>query len=475
MVDYIDEDGDGIPDEMDIRYFVDSELRRAWFGMDLDGDGKMWGIVDYEYAGGFFNSDPYGNNMIYMNKFNPNTHEWMPISECPFAFFDADNDGHSDVVARFSAVPLDFSPKEDPDYANSGGRYQGPHYESLESMGILNVRYSFDIDGLASQKDPLHYEMGFNLIGHLPYHVEGMNHHQPLRRAPKSTVCVPHDKVREVAETYPATQTGFTWREFEDANISIGDPSRPDYDRRWEGVFWTWERRIMHNTGGPFQDWNSRREYMPMASNHREVYYSPVDRRIHLKGAEEGWLRVGHLAESEVIGEIRMFDTNKDGYFDRWEYYYDEGVSPYRVASVPDVENRDLGNDWAMIQDFYTGTVLPEALQWNEKVIAALERSHSGTDDSVLVFLRKALEKDISPDERRYVLDLIRERHYHLLQCERQKETKTAMGSLPQQDPRSIPVVMEESTEIWSKAVWLSRLDAAYSRGDYLEVINMLR
>ena len=56
-----------------------------------------------------------------------------------------------------------------------------------------------------------------------------------------------------------------------------------------------------------------------------------------------------------------------------------------------------------------------------------------------------------------------------------QKEAKAGLDGLPQQDPRSIPVVMEESTEVWEKAVRLSRLDAAYSRGDYAEVVNMLR
>ena len=38
MVDYLDDDGDHDPDEMDIRYFVDGELRYTWFGMDLDDD-----------------------------------------------------------------------------------------------------------------------------------------------------------------------------------------------------------------------------------------------------------------------------------------------------------------------------------------------------------------------------------------------------------------------------------------------------
>jgi hypothetical protein len=71
MVDYIDDDGDNEPDEMDIRYFEGGELRSVWCGSDLDDDGRMWDVQAYEYTSNFFKSDPYGNEMIYMNKFDP--------------------------------------------------------------------------------------------------------------------------------------------------------------------------------------------------------------------------------------------------------------------------------------------------------------------------------------------------------------------------------------------------------------------
>lgn len=41
MVDYIDDDGDNDPDEMDIRYFTNGKLNYSWFGMDLDDDSRM--------------------------------------------------------------------------------------------------------------------------------------------------------------------------------------------------------------------------------------------------------------------------------------------------------------------------------------------------------------------------------------------------------------------------------------------------
>ena len=127
VLDWIDDDGDNEPDEMDIRYFVDGELRYAWFGIDLDDDGSMWSLTGYEYGGpSFFEGDPYGDAMIYMNKLNTEQGTWSPISECPFAFYDTDADGYSEVVVRVSAVPIGYDTDVDPDFANDYRRFREP-------------------------------------------------------------------------------------------------------------------------------------------------------------------------------------------------------------------------------------------------------------------------------------------------------------------------------------------------------------
>src|SRR4029079_18288983 len=177
----------------------------------------------------------------------------------------------------------------------------------MRSMGALNVRYSFDIDNLSGPQTPLHYDMGFNLVGAVPYDVPGDRHFNPKRRPPQTTRVIPHDRLRAFCDNYSAQQTGFTWHEQNDDTISIGDPAgagSKDDDFRWEGVFWTWERRLMPNTGGPGQKWNVRREWSDKPSDHRRVYYSEVDRRIHLFGASEGWIQVGHFEGLPDLGEI---------------------------------------------------------------------------------------------------------------------------------------------------------------------------
>ncbi len=475
MVDYIDSDSDNVPDEMDIRYFVNGELRNVWIGNDLDGDGEMWDTADYEYTGDFFKSDPYGNGEIYMNKYDPGQNRWLPISECPFAFYDTDGDGESEIALRFSAVPLAFSADDNPDYANNRNRYQGAFDSSMARMGVVNVRYSFDVDGLSRPGEPLHYEMGFTSIGERVYDFDGMYRRQSLRREPKITVCVPHDLACEVAENYTASETGFTWREFPDSSIRIGHPSRPDYDRRWEGVFWTWQRRILHNTGGPVQEWNVRREYGPNETTRREIYYSPFDRRLHLKGASEGWIQIGCIASKEAFGEIRTFDTDSDGYFDRWEYFDAGKTEPYRTAMADGVTNRDFGSNWKTAFDFYNQTVLPEAIKQNETLIATIENLDKSYIPPLPPDFVKALTMTISPDEKRFILDQIREFRYQRFRQIVRVKAESILNPKSQIDPRQDPAFMKRSTFAWSVLSELSHIDRNYECGNYVRVAERIQ
>lgn len=462
MVDYIDNDHDGTADEMEIRYFVKGELRRAWFWEDLDGDGVMWSLSNYEYSANCFTSDPYGNNMLYMNRYDPEQRCWWPISECPFSFHDTKGNGQSGAVVRFSAAPLRFDPNTDADFANDSARYEGPFYPELRTIGVVNVRYSIDIDNMSSAETPLHYDMGFNMIGRLPYEFAGMRHTNPLRRSPKTTICAPHADCRRIAETYPAGQTGFSWREFEDGTIAIGNPPHADQDRRWEGVFWIWGRRIMHNTGGPVQRWNMRREFRPTPSTRRELYYSAVDQRIHLKGATEGWIEIGCLGDSEPIGEVRMFDTDHDGFFDRWETYLGSGASPIRVCTVRDPRATVLPDDWRRVQALYTERILPEAIAANERLLATMNRVERFAPPTGL---GRALASATSATERRYVLDVIRELHYVSLRETLLKRAKEILDRAGAGDLRSHRERLAASTQGWDLARRLTDMDQAYGEG----------
>jgi hypothetical protein len=98
-------------------YYSNGRLNNVWLGQDLDHDGIMWSLRGYEYGGeSYFESDPYGDNIFNMNKFNPVDGTWAPISECPFAFYDTDGNGYFDqweVYREGSGVPVSVTSVRD--------------------------------------------------------------------------------------------------------------------------------------------------------------------------------------------------------------------------------------------------------------------------------------------------------------------------------------------------------------------------
>ncbi len=474
MVDYIDNDADNDPDEMDIRYFVNGELRSVWCGEDLDDDSSMWDVADYEYTANFFRSDPHGNATIYMNKFDPSRGAWVPISECPFAFFDTDNDTYSEIAVRFSAVPLRYDASSDPDYANDAGRYRGAWSEDMARMGIVNVRYSFDMDRGSSKAHPLHYDMGFNLVGGIPYQAEGMEHTNARRRPPQTVVCVPHGKLIEVCDTYPARETGFSWHEHTDDTIAIGAEPTPQDDYRWEGVFWIWERRWMENTGGPNQKYNVRREYSRTPADKRELYVSGIDGRIHLKGASEGWLEIGHFAGLGRIGEVRMSDTDANGYFDRWAVYLGDDPRPVRVTTVRDEQARPLAWDREKLIALHTDELTPAGLKASTRLYEALVKAGSYSPPPALA---KAFEQD-SPARRWYARDVACELALHHLRTSVGHPAEATLRAVKLNDlrPMDAPARAKgrNSQTAWQTVRLLEQIELAYGNGRVDECIKLL-
>jgi hypothetical protein len=485
MVDYLDINRDNVPDEMDIRYFDNGRLNYAWFGIDLDHDGAMWSLRGYEYGGeSYFESDPYGDNILYMNKFNAETGTWSPISECPFSFYDTDRDGFSEVVVRVSAVPLGYDPAADPDYANSA--YARTWEKEMADMGVINIRYSFDIDCGSSKETPLHYDFGFNMIGRTPYDFPGMNHIQALRRPPQETKVIPWKDMRAIADAYQARETGFSWHENFDDTTAIGFSELKNDDYRWEGVFWVWERRFMENTGGPNQKWNVRREWRSTPASKRELYYSEVDKRIHLYGAEEGWIQIGNFSGLGPIGEIRMFDTDGSGFFDRWEVYLGPGSNPVRVTTVRDERARRIEFDPEKLSDFYLNEVLPRAKADNEKLMEAMSEVRPLAIPDGL----KAAMSRGSENFRRYAQDVARELQYQdlreylsrqanaiLLKDSEDKSGKEFAGDLRWLKKGGTRDEMEttaNSHTAWRLARILQELDLCYGQGDYDSAVRFL-
>jgi hypothetical protein len=306
----------------------------------------------------------------------------------------------------------------------------------------------------------------------VPYQFDGMYQENPLRRPPRTIVCIPHKALLELAEVYPANQTGFSWHEYEDDTVTIGPEPRRDEDRRIDGVFWTWSRRFMHDTGGPIQNWNIRREFHPAPSTRRELYYSGVDRRIHLRGATEGWIRVGYLGGSgRPLGEIRYFDTDGDGYFDRWETHRAGLPGPVRVSSVGDARIRELPHDWDQLRALYVGELLPEALQANRELIAAMRTLQQDLEPEE--YLSRALNEAEFDGQKLYVLGIIRESMYLALRETLATRSKQLLADSASNRSHVNPD-HAASVRAWDYARTLSLLDAAYGEGRYRDVARVL-
>ena len=421
MIVYIDNDGDDKADEMEIRHYRDGYLRYAWFGENYDRDGQqIFALKDWSYAGGSdFDSKFRGNVDFYLNKYDPESRTWVPLSECPFIFWDRDHDGRGDIVLRVSAAPLSSNTGKDTDYANNYNYMWAEKATPLREIGNMNVRFSYNLDPnprLEPEKKP-HYTFGFNMVGAQPYSYPGMRYTNLRRRPPQTVVRIPANQGINVALHYPAQRTGFTW-----------DEARTVF--RWEGQFWIYEREYMPNTGGPVMRWNMRREYSPDPSSEHKLYYSDVDKRYHLYGAREGWMEVGHLVNKEKDLEFRYFDTNGDGYLDTTQVF--EGANPVavRVSHVTDLRTQavTLTRDW--LQADYNNGVLPAAIREDERLIAVLKPVGQ---IPLAAAYEDAAAKSETAERRRYCLDIARELYF--LKARDIFYTRTAAGPYPQMNP----------------------------------------
>ncbi|MEO6829969.1 MAG: hypothetical protein ABI164_09160, partial [Acidobacteriaceae bacterium] len=252
MVVYTDNNHDNKADEMEIRYYKDGYLRYGWFGENYDNDGaQIFHLTNWQYDSKQFESKFRGNVMIYVNKYNPVTQSWVPISECPFAFYDPNHDGLGEVVVRAAVQSIDVTHGKDLDMGNSYSPMWQEKPLHLQDMTVANMRLSYNIDP-EPRHDALekpHYNFGFTMEGQEPYKFPEMRYTNLRRRAPQTVIRMDWKSAIQHALSYPASVTGFSWDEAHNVH-------------RWEGQFWIYERRILANTGGPTERWNMRREFL---------------------------------------------------------------------------------------------------------------------------------------------------------------------------------------------------------------------
>ncbi len=298
VVAHLDDDGDGDIDRMLMTTPFQVGPMHLALAEDVSDDNRLWFHRNYQYdvPSGWWRTDWNGDEAFYFVSWQPDKRTWSPAAECPFTFYDTDGDGFADEALR------------------------------TETRGtrVGSFRYSFDLDGDASRFQPHDYDFSFTGIG--PAEIPETLMVKTRIGLYETQGYLPWKNAREWVKSAQWSSVALTWDEA-DNNIDMQSPNRfgegenhPGFrNERWEGVL-NHPTETFPQSGGPSAGPFNRRTEVDMDySGRMELYWSPGDRRIHLRGAETGIQRIDFDLDGRIDMEIRAGDRNRDGYFDTWE------------------------------------------------------------------------------------------------------------------------------------------------------------
>lgn len=207
--------------------------------------------------------------------------------ESPFAFYDLAND--RDGIPELSVRHVGYAP-EDPFYANG-----------LVKHGVRIVRYSWDQDNNQSWD----YKLG--LISRSPLITD------TVTVGATTLNVLPYDRLAQFSVEQPADAVTFVAQETPNAWTSEGiyqwDDS-PNLSSHYLAGIGT---RMPNDDFGAIAA-GFRGEINLDYHQPPQLYFSPIDRKLHLLGAERG------IWNSGTKGELRVRDTDRDGYLDQWTH-----------------------------------------------------------------------------------------------------------------------------------------------------------
>ncbi len=324
IVDYKDLDHDNDLDEQYLFYSMDSayaaQTHQKWllkygakpktyktkypgkdyllhWTKDISDDNKVQWFVNYEVKQDLnqWKSDNSGDEM-FINSFvyDYENNRLIPSEEHGFCFFDEDNDGYAEVAARFGGM----------------------------EKTIENFRYSMDLDNDARGRKKHDYDFSITAIGEVSL---GNEVSQTLTVRDHVTELVARwDKIRQFGKESKWEKTHLTWDE-NDLNIAGWAGMRRGLyaKERWEGLL-NHPSGYMKQVGGPScGPLNKRNEVDTSYIGKMNFYYSDIDKRFHLYGADVGWIMVDYNNDYQMDMFIWMQDSDNDGFFDTWKYDLD--------------------------------------------------------------------------------------------------------------------------------------------------------
>ena len=409
VIDYIDLDHDNDLDEQvlyqwsDMAHFLAQSPKNyggksycaAW-ARDYGDDNRLWYDINYEYSqqSTEWLTDFNGDEMfVYAFFYNYEQDRFFPGFENPFAFYDLDNDSCSEEVVRF------------------GG----------EDLSANTLRYSMDIDNDSHGENRHDYDFSISAIGPVGYPAEKCM--TLSLRGRETGPVLRWELVRQVAKSGNWAQAHLTWDE-NDNNIEPVEGRQ--HHERWEGVI-NYRNEYFPQVGGPSGGPYNKRNEVDTDGCTLQFYYSPVDHRLHLFGAEVGWIHVDYDYDNRADMLICMEDADKNGFFDTWSFDVNAD-SIFERTYTSDSDTVQLYPfDYDTLHDLYVPS-LGEAVDGNQKLIIALKaalmkRERDFAIDPVEEYFSTSLagygssfhlgEKiRNSMEGARYYGDLIRERYW---------------------------------------------------------------
>lgn len=303
-VDYWDEDGDGDADRMDL--FSRCGL---WFKdnigltvvQDICDDDRMWYTRDNEYdqVACQWLTDFNGDELFSMYYYDKQMAKFVPTFEDPFSHYDIDNDGLAEVTVRCQGT---------------GG------------IKMSSARYSLDVDNDSHWLNRRDYDFSFNLNGSWNQDESLTNIQDKLRDGSLTGPRVNWENTRKAVETCKWKKVILAWDEID--NNVWADHKVERWNERWEGVG-GYDGSVSY---GNKEESNKRVEEDTDFSGNMQLYFSAVDRRFHLYGAEKGMINIDY--DFQLDAKILYTDSDKDGFLDTFAYDENNDGQPERSYTV---------------------------------------------------------------------------------------------------------------------------------------------
>ncbi len=366
VLDYQDDDGDGDVDQMAFYFhmpehsYFGKDVLRVWWGRDDGDDNLLWYDVNYTY---------YQDRCQYRCHFSGDEsfvafglmeggERWASAFENPFLFYDPDGDRCSEVVLRIEG-------RDD---------------------RVRAIRYSFDADDDAHGRRTHDYDFSVTAIA-----PEGKEVPLPPESVESTTLrgiatqgWLRRDAARGFVERTAWDRAVLTWDEMNantERNVE-GDPNE-----RWEGIIAHPSEHFPQVGGPPTSPLNKRNEVSLKPAAPMRLYYDPADRRLHLKGANEGWLHVDYNFDAKIDAKYTYLDENHDGVFERRRLDLDADGTPEFDWPMGGESIEDVALEFEAVRSAYRPR-LEATLEESQRFIDTTLSATIGTHPQIRVSLR---------------------------------------------------------------------------------------